>query len=457
MTLLLSDAADGATVEEAVQAFGMPGNMAILFAFKHADELWSGAGNGASVTNEGWDIYDPVAEYSRMGVDTPKVPNASCPWSLVNINREYGLCDTYPAMLVQPQGFPDHELRAVAGFRKRERLPSMSWCGGASLDYASLWRSSQPTEGLLGKSCHEDEKLVNTIRLGSPAGHNRDLLVVDLRQRKAAYANKVGGGGFEGYAGCRLVFGGIDNVHGVREAWKGMGQAVANVGSGEEAGTWLKDVANSGWYDILGAVMHCVLIVVKELSVNRCSSLIHCSDGWDRTAQVSSLSMLCLDGAYRTVRGFCILIQKEFCSFGHRFRTRLAIGERPTSESSPIFLQWLDGVYQLLAQFPNEFEFSPALLLFIGKEALTNRYGTFLGDNEKERAEKVAPYTISLWSVILGSNGAGTPSEFLNPQYVSTEGVLTPSPSQVNVKVWEDFWFRFTLCPSASIGRVSRQ
>ena len=34
------------------------------------------------------------------------------------------------------------------------------------------------------------------------------------------------------------------------------------------------------------------------------SVLVHCSDGWDRTAQVCSLSAVILHPYYRTTRGF---------------------------------------------------------------------------------------------------------------------------------------------------------
>jgi len=36
--------------------------------------------------------------------------------------------------------------------------------------------------------------------------------------------------------------------------------------------------------------------------------LIHCSDGWDRTAQLSSISGILLDKYYRTIEGFQVLI-----------------------------------------------------------------------------------------------------------------------------------------------------
>lgn len=45
------------------------------------------------------------------------------------------------------------------------------------------------------------------------------------------------------------------------------------------------------------------------------SVLVHCSDGWDRTAQMSSLAMLLLDPFYRTIKGMFVkfLYFTPFC------------------------------------------------------------------------------------------------------------------------------------------------
>lgn len=432
---VLSQDGDLQALLDAVKAFSTPGNTTLLFAFRHAELRGVGGRYGET---DGWGIYDPMQEYACMGIETEMIPSPSCPWKLSDINQEYSLCATYPNALVFPRSMQDWELRSVAHFRKKGRLPAMSWCGGPEMNFASVWRCSQSTEGLAGHKCAEDEKLVDCLRRGT-GNNSRDLLVIDLRPWKSAWVNKAGGGGFEGYKGCSLVFGGIDNVHAVREGWRAMGNAVAAVTDGE-VGSWFKDVANSSWYDYIGAIMNCTLKVVKEIVDKRCNVMVHCSDGWDRTAQTTSLSMLCLDAQYRTMPGFFRLIQKEWCSFGHQFRTRLALGESPSGEYSPVFFQWLECVFQLLQQYPTSFEWTADLLLRLVNDVTSNRYGTFLCDTERERTEKVQPYTISLWCDLLEPS---TRSMYTNPRYRFDRTPLKPKVSQANYVIWEAYWYRY--------------
>jgi len=144
------------------------------------------------------------------------------------------------------------------------------------------------------------------------------------------------------------------------------------------------------------------------------SVLVHCSDGWDRTAQIVTTAQVLIDPFYRTLHGFAILIQKDWIAFGHRcllmqplllshvffvitrlfrFLDRIGHGEPEDtsshSEQSPIFLQWIGSsshlfvlcivltahvsmtsevIYQLLAQFQNWFEFTEDFLIAIVDE-----------------------------------------------------------------------------------------
>jgi len=439
LVFLLSQEDEVRQIMDAIETFGHPGGLHTLFAFKHAEEVSREVGPAAD--QDGWHIYDPSSEYARLGIETDVIPNPASPWRVSNINQNYAVCSSYPSVLAMPRRMNDSDIRGCASFRKRGRLPAMSWCGGPSYRYASVWRCSQTTEGLMGQTSPEDEKMVECIRKGTgeKKGAERDLLLIDLRPWKSAWANKAGGGGYERYARCRLVFGGIDNIHCVRDAWRAMGVAVTAVVDGE-VGTWFKDVANSCWYDYIGAIMQCALRIVTEICEHNANVMVHCSDGWDRTAQTTSLAMLCLDPHYRTHIGFLKLVQKEWCSFGHQFKTRLALGESTTGEYSPIFIQWLETVFQVWQQFPYAFEWTPNLLLRLAHDCVSNRYGTFLTDNEKERHERVKPYTLSLWSVLLRPEEV---AYFQNPDYRPEMGPIVPSVCQANFAIWDVYWFQY--------------
>lgn len=54
-------------------------------------------------------------------------------------------------------------------------------------------------------------------------------------------------------------------------------------------------------------------VVDKGVSV-----VVHCSDGWDRTAQVCSLASLMLDPYYRTIKGFQVCYETPLYNRIHK-------------------------------------------------------------------------------------------------------------------------------------------
>lgn len=81
-----------------------------------------------------------------------------------------------------------------------------------------------------------------------------------------------------------------------------------------ESSLWLKHIRT-----ILETSSFIANAVHKGISV-----VVHCSDGWDRTAQVCSLAGLMLDPYYRTITGYQALIEKDWLAFGHKFNDRCA-------------------------------------------------------------------------------------------------------------------------------------
>jgi hypothetical protein len=71
---------------------------------------------------------------------------------------------------------------------------------------------------------------------------------------------------------------------------------------------------------IIATATHCSWLLVQGESM-----LTHCSDGWDRTPQICATIQLIMDPYHRTLEGFAVMVEKEWVSFGHKFKSRGAI------------------------------------------------------------------------------------------------------------------------------------
>lgn len=66
--------------------------------------------------------------------------------------------------------------------------------------------------------------------------------------------------------------------------------------------SWYSALEATRWLHNLSALIRSTLTIVEAIDVKSKSTLVHCSDGWDRTAQLVSLSELLLDPYYRTIK-----------------------------------------------------------------------------------------------------------------------------------------------------------
>lgn len=199
------------------------------------------------------------------------------------------------------------------------------------------------------------------------------------------------------------------------------------------------NLESSDWYEFIHRMLKYSSEIAEKIASNK-SVLIHCSDGWDRTAQLAAISQMLIDPYYRTIEGFAVLIEKDWLSFGHQFglRNGIYLKEQNEDQRSPIFLQFLDCVHQLLHQFPHCFEFNPQLVLFLAKSSCTNLYGTFLFNNENERLYYDARFkTTSVWSDVFINK-----AKFTNPFYEPENKVeiLRPNYATYALVFWTDFF-----------------
>lgn len=353
-------------------------------------------------------------------------------------------------------------------------------------------------------------------------GAQQRNMIVDARPTVNAYAMQAVGLGSENmdnYKFATKVYLGIDNIHVMRDCLDKVFAAlkdsdIAPLGPNREL------LARNGWLKHISNMLDGAGLIARQVGVQHSHVLVHCSDGWDRTSQLSALSQLCLDPYYRTLEGLIVLIEKDWLSFGHMFRHRSGflssekwfqienerVGVRDTSasqesgpgktetisgaqktfesalrgakgffnlsdhasasreslgnfdsdsdpplhsndsdsptssrrqhassppapgsragkkpepettkvkETSPIFHQFLDAVYQLQFQYPTRFEFNERFLRRLLYHLYSCQYGTFLYDNEKARRDaNVKGRTRCVWDYFLSRRDG-----FLNPKY----------------------------------------
>ncbi|KAG6763457.1 hypothetical protein POTOM_030874 [Populus tomentosa] len=244
-----------------------------------------------------------------------------------------------------------------------------------------------------------------------------------------------------------------------------------------------------------------VLLTIRPLfALLICNFYFNMLDGWDRTSQLVALANLLLDPYYRTFTGFQALIEKDWLAFGHPFAERggmptvsgssdrpdlcwqSSVGSfslppmRPSSGSfspptpssshaqnqqSPIFLQWIDCVSQLLRMYPFAFEFSSAFLVDLLDCVLSCRFGNFFCNSEKERQQVgISEACGCLWAYLADLRSSeGRSHVHGNPFYspLKHNGPLLPPAAALAPTLWPQFHLRWA-CPSeAQAGELEAQ
>ncbi|KAK6233866.1 hypothetical protein QUC31_006272 [Theobroma cacao] len=436
-------------------------------------------------------------------------------WRISDMNTNYTMCQSYPFALIIPKNISDEEVIQASTFRARCRIPVVSWCHPGT--GAVLARSSQPLVGLMmNMRSNTDEKLVAALctQLVDGQGSRRKLYIADARPRKNALANGAMGGGSESssnYFQSEIVFFGIDNIHAMRESFARLREYLDTHGAASSDGmssflrhggwTWgggnlssmsasVSTLGDSGWLIHVQSVLAGSAWIAARVALESASVLVHCSDGWDRTSQLVSLANLMLDPYYRTFTGFQALVEKDWLAFGHPFSDRVGMpsisgtsfeltrqsstgsfSSSPMRQSSgsftpqasnsshaqnnysPIFLQWVDCVSQLLRMYPFAFEFSSTFLVEFLDCVLSCRFGNFLCNSEKERQQcGVYDACGCLWAYLADLRSSeGSSHAHCNLFYdpLKHNGALLPPAAALAPTLWPLFHLRWA-CPSES-------
>ncbi|VDK34819.1 unnamed protein product [Taenia asiatica] len=253
--------------------------------------------------------------------------------------------------------------RSVKTMVKSGQFPGVEFI---PVDYASY------------SSIHETfRKLYNACL---PKGAHSRLVGVFKERRRGGSVDEVGGGGGGSTSDHE------NNLAAAIPSEKAVG---SDGGSRGAPGDIITAVAESGWLEQIQSLLQLAGIMVEIMSIQGASVAVCLEDGTDIVTQMVSLAQVMMDPMYRTVSGFWALVEKEWLLFGHPFNQR--VGQKAegnngkASHVSPVFLQFLDAVHQLVRQFPLSFEFNDFFLQFLAYHHVSNRFHDFKHDSELQR------------------------------------------------------------------------
>lgn len=323
----------------------------------------------------GWELYNIRDEFRRQGI-SDKLQDRG--WRITDINKDYTFCPTYPSVLVVPTKIKDPTLKYAGKHRTRCRVPTLTYLH--PVNNCSITRSSQPRVGLTGNRNAQDEALVaacfsnpyfqelsQLLNTEPPTAPEQDLefsdkydsetldgdqtdpvildaadasvdengkrlvfgaqqhnLIIDARPAINSMAMQVIGKGSENmeyYKFASKAYLNIQNIHVMRKSLESVTNALKHGDISD--GSPSQDLLNrSDWLKHIRGILDGSALIARQVGIQHSHVLIHCSDGWDRTSQLSALSQLMLDPYYRTLKGFMVLIEKDWLSFGHMFHQR---------------------------------------------------------------------------------------------------------------------------------------
>ncbi|KAF2125832.1 phosphatases II [Dothidotthia symphoricarpi CBS 119687] len=332
----------------------------------------------------GWDVYDARREWKRLGI-SPKDTDKGWRISEINVEYKYSktypallvvpsnVSDSvlrYAGEYRSRQRIPAlvyrHPLNNCSITRSSQPTPGLSGKRNAQDErlVAAIfatnrgWRNAQslgpnPTDptpdssvanleeasangsfvGAVdteaansGRTIVEDlaESFETDTEIPKVYGAQQRNLIVDARPTVNAYAMQAVGLGSEKmdyYPGAEKAYLGIDNIHVMRKSLDTIIEALKE----SDLTSFPPNkqlLAKSNWIKHIANILDGVGLIARTVGIMHSHVLIHCSDGWDRTSQLSALSQILLDPYYRTLEGFIVLVEKDWLSFGHMFRHR---------------------------------------------------------------------------------------------------------------------------------------
>ncbi|XP_072472734.1 myotubularin-related protein 10 isoform X2 [Notamacropus eugenii] len=352
----------------AIAHYSQPTDLQLLFAFEYVGEKYHnlakningidpGGGGVTGGSNQKTPLFETFSDWDREIKRT-----GASEWRVCSINEGYMISTCLPEYFVVPSSLADQDLKLYSHSFIGRRMPL--WCWNHS-NGSALIRMALIKDVLQQKKI--DQRICNAITKSHP--QRNDVYKSDLDKN-------------------------LPNIQEIQAAFVKLKQLCVNEPFEETDEKWLSSLESTRWLEYVRAFLKHSAELVYVLESKHLSVILQEEEGRDLSCFVASLIQVMLDPYFRTIIGFQSLIQKEWVMAGYQFLDRCNHLKRSDKES-PLFLLFLDSIWQLLEQYPAAFEFSETYLTVLYDSTRISLFGTFLFNCPHQRVKQSTEFAIS--------------------------------------------------------------
>ncbi|XP_077084721.1 myotubularin-related protein 10 [Siphateles boraxobius] len=357
----------------AITHYSHPADPQLLFGFEYVGKQYHGSTDETlNGVDPGGGLQTPLFDCSSDWDREIKRTGAS-EWRVCTINQGYFISPSLPEFFVVPVSLADQDLKQYACCFYSQRIPL--WCWNHSSGSA-LVRMSNISDPLQQRKV--EQRISSAIIKSHPL--RSDVFKSDLDKN-------------------------LPNIQDIQTALLKLRQICVIEPFEESEEKWLSSLDSSRWMEYVRTFLKYAVDIVYMLESRHVSVILLEKEDRDLSCVISCLVQLMCDPHCRSLHGFQGLIQKEWVMAGHRFLDRCNHLKKSDKEESPVFLLFLDCVWQLWNQYPAAFEFTEVYLTVLGDSMWVPVFSTFLFNCPRQRAEHSRDFASSK-SIHLGQDQA---------------------------------------------------
>ncbi|KAG7468029.1 hypothetical protein MATL_G00138400 [Megalops atlanticus] len=339
----------------AIAHYSQPADLQLLFGFEYVGTRHCAPSgdqvNGADrAGGPQTPLFDRTCDWDREIKRT-----GASEWRVCSVNEGFSVSPSLPEYFVVPVSLADQDLKQYSGFFTAQRIPLWCWNhhnGSALVRMASIRDPAQQRK--------LDQRICNAVTKSHPK--RGDVLKSDLDKS-------------------------LPSIQDVQAAFVRLRQICVIEPFEESEEKWLSSMESSRWLEYVRAFLKHSAEVVYMLEGKQASVILQEEEDRDLSCVVSSLVQIMLDPHFRSLQGFQSLVQKEWVMAGHRFLNRCNHLKRNDKEEAPLFLLFLDCVWQLMNQYPAAFEFTETYLTVLSDSMWVPVFSTFLFNCARQHTE----------------------------------------------------------------------